>query len=120
MGGVLSVQLLSATDLPPAGMLFSSSRTYAVANMGCQTFQSQRVASCNPLWKNSFRFDVYSVTMAFCVTVFRESWLEDQPLGKVEIPLLDLNEWSGCPIGRVLQPEDCAHGHCMVLELQAV
>jgi len=118
--GALSVQLLSATDLPPAGMLFSSLRAYAVAKMGCQTFQSQRVAGCNPLWNHSFHFDVYSVTKAFSVTVFREGWLEDQPLGTVEMPLLDLNEWSGCPIGRVLQPEDSTNGHCMVLELQAV
>jgi len=119
--GTLSGRLLSATDLPPAGLLFQSSRTYAVANMGVQTFQSPRVvASCNPSWNCSFRFDVYSIKSAFCVTVFREGWLEDQPLGKVEIPLLDLNEWSGCAIGRVLQPADCTHGPTMVLELKAV
>eukprot|EP00931_Biecheleriopsis_adriatica_P091921 TRINITY_DN65768_c0_g1_i1.p1 TRINITY_DN65768_c0_g1~~TRINITY_DN65768_c0_g1_i1.p1 ORF type:complete len:493 (-),score=106.43 TRINITY_DN65768_c0_g1_i1:42-1520(-) len=119
--GSLSVQLLRARDLPVQGV-FMPSNTFATVEVGGQKFHSIRVQSCNPAWDCSFKFDVHRLDTSLCISVFREGWFEDIELGKLEIPFLDIEEWSGHPIGRVLEPVDpeaVASGHCMEVELRA-
>lgn len=119
--GSLRVKLLSGKDLPPANM-FGWGTFFATASVGCQRFHSSRLPGNHPVWESSFQFDVFRVDTSLCIQVYREGWFEDTPLGKVEIPFLDLEEWSGCPIGRVLQPQDpelTSSGQLMLVELRA-
>ena len=37
------------------------------------------------------------------MSVFREGWFQDSLLGKTEIPFLDIEEWSGHWMGRLLE-----------------
>ncbi|CAE8616966.1 unnamed protein product [Polarella glacialis] len=120
--GCLRVQLLAAKDLPADWLFGASVKSFAIASVGSQQFTSPRMSGCNPEWSCSFEFDVHRVDTSFCVTVYREGWFDDDPLGRVEIPFLDIEEWSGCQIGRVLQPLDpyqTSSALCMALELKA-
>lgn len=119
--GLLMVQLLAARDLPPQGFLMASN-AFASLSVGEQRFESARVPGCNPRWNCKFTFNVHRVDTSLCVNLHREGWFEDSLLGKLEIPFLDLEEWSGHQIGRVLETVDVeasALVQCMVLELKA-
>eukprot|EP00930_Biecheleria_cincta_P068188 TRINITY_DN5538_c0_g1_i2.p1 TRINITY_DN5538_c0_g1~~TRINITY_DN5538_c0_g1_i2.p1 ORF type:complete len:473 (-),score=95.28 TRINITY_DN5538_c0_g1_i2:53-1471(-) len=119
--GLLTVQLLAARDLPPQVFLLASN-AFASISVGEQRFDSAKVPGCNPKWNCFFKFNVHRVDTSLCVSVHREGWFEDTLLGKLEIPFLDLEEWSGHQIGRVLETVDAeasALVQCMVVELKA-
>lgn len=75
------------------------------------------------MWDCSFSYQVHRVDTVLGVSIFREGWFQDYVLGKLEIPFLDLEEWSGHPIGRLLEPPDDAHADAdadgMLVELRA-
>lgn len=123
--GSLSVRLLAARDLPAQSLLMATN-SYAVIRVGGYSRTSTKLPGCSPEWGSAFAFDVHRVDTALCVSVFREglAWglFQDELLGSVEIPFLDLEEWSGCPIGRMLEASASVLGsgaiHYMFLELQ--
>mmetsp|Transcript_172566 Transcript_172566/g.547902 ORF Transcript_172566/g.547902 Transcript_172566/m.547902 type:complete len:282 (-) Transcript_172566:32-877(-) len=122
--GALTVRLLEARDLPAQAMLLATD-AFAEVCVGAQRFGSPRLPGCNPVWGCSFKFDVFRIDTAMRIGIYRAGlgWglLQDELLGRVEIPFLDLEDWSGCPIGRVIEPEDpesIPAGACMFLELQ--
>lgn len=123
--GSLTVHVLCAKDLP-AQSYFTATNAYAKIRVGFQRFYSPALPGCSPVWGSSFTFDVHRVDTALRVEVYREGlgWglLEDELVGSTEIPFLDLEEWSGCRIGRVLENEDpqtVDGGSCATLELKA-
>lgn len=123
--GSLSVQVLAAKDLPSQGF-FTATNAYAKVWVGYQRCYSPALPGCSPAWGSCFTFDVHRVDTALKVEVYREGlgWgmLDDELLGSTEVPFLDLEEWSGCTIGRVLENEEgksAQTGNCMVLELKA-
>mmetsp|Transcript_1521 Transcript_1521/g.3200 ORF Transcript_1521/g.3200 Transcript_1521/m.3200 type:complete len:505 (-) Transcript_1521:81-1595(-) len=126
--GILKVQILGAKDLPTQ-QWFMATNAYAVATIGPPglgtSARSPGAASANPVWNFSFQAPVFRNDTSLRVTVWREGfggiWLnEDAIVGSVDIPLLDLEEWSSCVIGRVLEPREwCGSPSCMVLELKA-
>jgi len=113
----------AARDLPSQGAMFSTD-AYAVACIGTQRFSTPRLPGDSPAWGCTLNFNVFRVDTALRVEVYRDglAWglFGEELLGTVEVPFLDLEEWSGCPIGRVIQPAQvvAAAGSCMVLELQ--
>ncbi|CAE7601622.1 gnl [Symbiodinium natans] len=116
--GRLKVCLQRARDLP-VPEYFLSGFNFAEVRVGEQSFQSPKVAGENPVWDCSFSYDVHRVDTVLKVSIFREGWFQDNFLGKLEIPFLDIEEWSGHPIGRLLEPEDDVGDSCMLLELCA-
>ena len=120
--GTLTVRILCASDLPAALVPWSQVSAYAVARVGKQSFWTRRSLGSNPVWGNSFTFNVQRVDTALRIKVYQEraSWglFGDDLLGNIEIPFLDLEEWSGCVIGRVVEPVDSMKASCMVLELE--
>merc|ERR1712232_113856 len=104
--GSLTVQLISATDLPQWPL--QATDAYAVVHIGQQHFRSPKAPGCSPSWRCSFKFDVHRVDVALRLRVYRVGamWglLQDVLVGSLEVPFLDLEEWSGCGvIGRVLE-----------------
>merc|ERR1711862_842450 len=124
MGGQLTVNLIAAKDLPAQAFL-AQTNAFAKVRVGVQRSYSPAIPGCNPKWGCSFTFDVHRVDTALRIEVYREGlgWgmLDDELIGSTEIPFLDLEEWSGCTIGRVLEgdPQKALDGNCMVLELKA-
>merc|ERR1712150_161915 len=131
--GLLTVRLHGARDLPEQNWLFAK-EAYATLCIGTQRFRSCALPGCSPCWASSFNFNVHNVDTALRIEVHRKSLLSnftvgldlhasaDELLGCVEIPLLDLEEWSGNSIGRVLErssPAEAAEGACMLVELSA-
>lgn len=131
--GSLTLDLIGAKGLPPQMYMFET-QAFAVASIGSQKFTSPKVAGCSPRWVCSFTFEVRRVDLSLRVTLFREAFgkglstawgvtlLEDENLGHVDIPFLDLDEWSGCVIGRVVEPaapNSVVPGEGMQLELKA-
>lgn len=120
--GTLKVQLLRARDLPTPEY-FLSGFNFAEVRVGEQSFQSPKAPGENPVWDCSFSYQVHRVDTVLGVSIFREGWFQDYVLGKLEIPFLDLEEWSGHPIGRLLEPPDDAHADAdadgMLVELRA-
>lgn len=130
--GYLQLQITAAKDLPSLGLLASVANggVFAEALVGNQRWSTAALPGCNPRWNAAWKFEVREADTALQLSVFREAvgWgllkdaLPAERVGRVEIPFLDLEEWAGCPIGRVLEPEDsdpAAAGQCMVIELQA-
>mmetsp|Transcript_66851 Transcript_66851/g.157505 ORF Transcript_66851/g.157505 Transcript_66851/m.157505 type:complete len:474 (-) Transcript_66851:160-1581(-) len=115
--GKLTVRLLRARDLP-APEYFLSGFNFGVVRVGDQSFQSAKAPGENPEWDCSFSFDVHRVDTMLTVSIFRESWFQDYLIGKLEIPFLDIEEWSGHTIGRVLERPE-AGDFCMLVELRA-
>ncbi|CAE7039599.1 gnl [Symbiodinium sp. KB8] len=120
--GTLKVQLLRARDLPTPEY-FLSGFNFAEVRVGEQSFQSPKAPGENPVWDCSFSYQVHRVDTVLGVSIFREGWFQDYVLGKLEIPFLDLEEWSGHPIGRLLEPPDDADADAdadgMLVELRA-
>jgi len=123
--GDLTLRLVAAKDLP-AGGLFESINTYAAVRIGRQHFKTKVAPGSNPAWGSTFRLQVCSADHALHIGVWREGWtwglVSDRLLGSVEVPFLDLDEWSGCVIGRILEPADPMappESQCMVVELKA-
>ncbi|CAJ1335086.1 unnamed protein product [Effrenium voratum] len=99
--GRLSVRLYLARDLPAEQ--FFGGHHYAVLGVGDATQQSTRVPGPTPKWDADFQFQVLRVDTSLTVSIFREGWFQDSLLGKAEIPFLDIEEWSGHRIGRLLE-----------------
>eukprot|EP00746_Dinoflagellata_sp_MGD_P147295 gnl/MRDRNA2_/MRDRNA2_79664_c0_seq2.p1 gnl/MRDRNA2_/MRDRNA2_79664_c0~~gnl/MRDRNA2_/MRDRNA2_79664_c0_seq2.p1 ORF type:complete len:311 (+),score=69.08 gnl/MRDRNA2_/MRDRNA2_79664_c0_seq2:114-1046(+) len=129
--GSLNLQIIGVSGLPAQKYLFETN-AYAVVSIGNQRFTSPKAAGCDPQWGCTFTFEVRRVDLFLRVRLFREAlgkglgwdfmFLEDEELGQVDIPFLDLDEWSGCVIGRVVEPvraEFVVPGQCMLLELCA-
>jgi hypothetical protein len=122
--GQLTIHLMGAKDLPSQGY-FTQTNAFAKVRVGVQRAYSSALSGCNPKWGCSFTFDVLRVDTALRLQVYREGLLglkEEELLGSTEIPFLDLEEWSGCTIGRVLESDDpkiLESGHPMVIELKA-
>lgn len=115
--GALKVQLLRARDLPTPEY-FLSGFNFAEVRVGEQSFQSPKVPGENPVWDCSFSYQVHRVDTVLGVSIFREGWFQDYLVGKLEIPFLDIEEWSGHPIGRLLESPEASDA-CMLLELRA-
>lgn len=114
--GRLNVRL-RARDLP-APELFFAGQHYAVLSVGDQTTETKRVvAQQNCEWDASYLFQIHRVDTSLAVSVFREGWFQDSLLGKTEIPFLDIEEWSGHWMGRLLENENAES--LSVVELQA-
>ncbi|CAE7629507.1 gnl [Symbiodinium pilosum] len=115
--GTLKVRLLRARDLPVPEYLLSGFN-FAEVRVGEQSFQSEKVPGENPTWDCNFSFNVHRVDTVLAVSVFREGWFQDYLVGKLEIPFLDIEEWSGHAIGRLLEPPEPSD-LCMLVELCA-
>lgn len=113
--GRLSVRL-RARDLPAPELLFAGHH-YAVLSVGDQTFETKRVPGQNCQWDANYDFPIHRVDTSLAVSVFREGWFQDSLLGKTEIPFLDIEEWSGHWMGRLLESENTES--LSVVELQA-
>jgi len=119
--GKLTLTVLNARDLPPGGF-FSETNAYCMAGVGSQRTRTTSVPGVHPKWDCTFEFDLHMEDQGLYVTVWREGWgfslLGDDFLGRIEIPFLDLDDWSGCVIGRVIEGAD-PDADSMVLELKA-
>jgi len=119
--GKLTLEIIGARDLPPGG-LFQETNAYCMAGVGSQRCRTKSVPGRNPKWNTTYELEVRMQDQGLFVTVWREGWgfslLGDDFLGRVEIPFLDLDDWSGCVIGRVIESAD-PDSEVMVLELKA-
>jgi len=120
--GKLTLTVIAARDLP-AGNWMMETKTYAVAGVGSQRFQTEVLPGTCPAWGSTFEFDVRMEDRGLFVGIWREGWgfrlLGDDFLGRIEIPFLDLEDWGGCVIGRMLESADPEISECMHLELKA-
>ncbi|CAK9067172.1 unnamed protein product [Durusdinium trenchii] len=113
--GRLTVHL-RARDLPVPELLFAGQH-YAILSVGDQSFETKRVPGQNCQWDADYVFQIHRVDTALAVSVLREGWFQDSSLGKTEIPFLDIEEWSGHWMGRLLESDNA--DSLSLVELQA-
>jgi len=120
--GKLSLTMLRARGLPSGGFLMPTS-AYAMACVGMKRCKTISAPGSDPSWGNTFEFEVCMEDQCLIVTVWSEGWgyslLGDDFLGRVEIPFLDLEDWSGHVIGRVLEAADPEATEFMEVDLKA-
>lgn len=119
--GKLKVTIIGAKGLPPGG-LFLETDAYAVIHSKHHKFQTRCVPGRNPRWDDTFEFNVNTQDTFLRITLWREGWgfnlLGHDFLGRVDIPFLDIDDWSGCVIGRMVESADPEATECMELELK--
>ncbi|CAK0845926.1 unnamed protein product [Prorocentrum cordatum] len=113
---------------------FVASDARAVVSVGDQRRRTRTLPGCCPRWGEVFNFNVHAVDTALRLEVYRQhvanavtnglvdDLLEDKLVGLVEVPFLDLDEWSGSDIGRVLENPKGAEmdsESCMLIEFRA-
>merc|ERR1712048_878435 len=124
--GKLKVTIIAARGVPSAGYFMGPPNAYAFASVGITKFRTPSKTGCNPTWsatESTFEFEVHVEDVGLIVTIWREGWgyslLGDDFMGRVEIPFLDLEDWSGCVIGRVLEAADPEAAECLEVDLKA-
>lgn len=119
--GKLTLAVLGVSGLPRCGWV--ETNAYAIACVGFTKCRTPGLPGCNPRWNSQMDFQVRSEDQGLIVTVWREGWgyslLGDDFLGRIEIPFLDFEDWSGCVIGRVMESADPEAKESIVVELKA-